>query len=114
MAEEPIVQMSVSSTEGTRGGSPAWIVSPKGTVDLATCERLAGQIGEVIGSGATMIVLDLGEVEFLDSSGIRVIVHAAREMEERDGKLLVENASGATQRVLEVTGILEHLRAQSS
>jgi anti-anti-sigma factor len=88
----------------------AWVVAPRGEVDIATCAELAASLDAVIQVGATMLVLDLGGVDFLDSSGIRVIVRAARELEERGGRLLIENASGATQRTLEVTGILEQLR----
>ena len=88
----------------------AWVVAPKGAVDIATCGELESRLREVIESGATIVVLDLGEIDFIDSSGIRVIVRGARHLQERGGRLLVENTSGATQRILEITGILEHLR----
>jgi anti-anti-sigma factor len=98
------------SGASTTSDAHAWVVAPKGAVDIATCGELESRLQEVIDSGATIVVLDLGEIDFIDSSGIRVIVRAARHLQERDGRLLVENTSGATQRILEVTGILEHLR----
>jgi anti-anti-sigma factor len=88
----------------------AWVVAPKGAVDMATCDELQARLEEVVDAGATIVVLDLGEVDFIDSSGMRVIVRVGRRLQEAGGRLLVENTSGATQRVLEVTGILEHLR----
>jgi len=85
-------------------------VAPHGAVDIASCDELAGSLDEVISSGARIIVLDLAHIDFIDSSGIRVIVRAARQMDAKGGRLLVENTSGATQRILEVAGILEQLR----
>jgi anti-anti-sigma factor len=92
----------------------AWVVAPKGALDVATCSELEERLDEVIDKGATIVVLDLGEVDFIDSSGIRVIVRAGRRLVDDGGRLLVENTSGATQRILEVTGILEHLRDSRS
>jgi anti-anti-sigma factor len=88
----------------------AWVVAPKGAVDIASCGALQASLDEVVDSGATIVVLDLGDVDFIDSSGIRVIVRTGRRLNDAGGRLLVENTSGATQRILEVTGILEHLR----
>jgi anti-anti-sigma factor len=94
----------------TDGGTHAWVIAPKGAVDIASCGELQARLDEVIDAGATIVVLDLGDVDFIDSSGIREIVRAGRRLQDADGRLLVENTSGATQRILEVTGILEHLR----
>ena len=90
-----------------------WVVAPRGAVDLQSCEQLAQSFREVIDAGGRVVVLDLGEVDFLDSSGIREIVRAARALQDIGGRLLVEHASGAVQRVLEVTGILEGLKLEA-
>jgi anti-sigma B factor antagonist len=97
------------------GDEPAavWTVAPRGAVDLQSCEQFARSFREVIDGGGRVVVLDLGEVDFLDSSGIREIVRSARELEDLGGRLLVEHASGAVQRVLEVTGILEGLKLEA-
>jgi anti-anti-sigma factor len=92
------------------GDMHAWVVSPRGDLDLATSGRLSARLDEVIDAGAVMVILDLGAVDFLDSTGMRAIARAAHRLEDNGGRLLVENASGATQRTLEVAGMLEHLR----
>jgi anti-anti-sigma factor len=51
-------------------------------------------------------------VTFLDSSGLREIIKAGNLLAARDGQLLIEGATGATQRVLEITGMLEQYRAR--
>ena len=87
----------------------AWSVSARGTLDLETAPKLQERLDALIDDGAALIVLRLGEVEFLDSSGIRTIVGAARKLRERDGQLLIADASGAVQQVLEISGVLSDL-----
>jgi anti-sigma B factor antagonist len=120
VTEDPIVSEGLT-TNGSRdeavppaanlpGDTHAWVVSPRGDLDLATSGRLSARLDEVIDAGAVMVILDLGAVDFLDSTGMRAIARAAHRLEDNGGRLLVENASGATQRTLEVAGMLEHLR----
>jgi anti-sigma B factor antagonist len=87
----------------------AWSVSARGTLDLETAPQLQEHLDTLIDDGAALIVLRLGDVEFLDSSGIRTIVGAARKLRERGGQLLIADASGAVQQVLEISGVLSDL-----
>jgi len=87
----------------------AWSVQARGTLDLETAPQLKERLDELIDDGAALIVLQLGEVEFLDSSGIRTIVAAARRLRETGGQLLITEASGAVQQVLEIAGVLSDL-----
>ncbi len=91
------------------GETPAvWAVRPHGEIDVERAPRLAEQFDAVLARGAKVVVVDLSNASFLDSTGLRVIVRAAERLRERDGQLLLEGASGAVSRVLEVTGLLEH------
>jgi anti-sigma B factor antagonist len=87
----------------------AWSVRARGTLDLETAPELQASLDELIDDGAALIVLQLGDVEFLDSSGIRTIVSAARRLRETGGQLLIGEASGAVQQVLEIAGVLNDL-----
>lgn len=88
----------------------AWVLEVAGDLDASTIEAFDAAIDEVIGNGARMLVLDLTDVEFLDSTGLRGIVRASNLLGELDGRLTVAGLSGAAERVLELTGILERLR----
>jgi anti-anti-sigma factor len=87
----------------------AWSVTASGTLDLATAPQLQRHLDALIDDGAALIVLRLRDVEFLDSSGIRTIVHAARRLRDDGGQLLVGEASGAVQQTLEISGVLADL-----
>jgi anti-sigma B factor antagonist len=87
----------------------AWSVNIRGVIDLDTTPELDALLRDLTAAGAALIVLHLGDVEFLDSSGIRTIVTYARRMAEAGGRLLITEASGAVQQVLEIAGVLSGL-----
>lgn len=86
-------------------------VVARGEVDARTAPNLGVALDALIGAGATLVVLDACDVEFIDSSGLRVIVQAGRKLSDAGGRLLIEGMSGAVQRVLEVSGLLEQYRS---
>jgi anti-sigma B factor antagonist len=79
------------------------VVSVTGEIDLSNAEAFRLRLGEVLGRHPPMITLDLSGLEFLDSSGIAVMVGAAREAEG----IRVRNASPIVRRVFEVTGLVD-------
>lgn len=106
--------LELVTLELANGGVPTahgYRVVAKGDVDLDTAPRLAQAIGALIDEGATLIVLDAGGIDFLDSSGLRVIVNCDNRLSAAGGRLLIDGISGAVQRVLEVSGLIEQYRA---
>lgn len=78
-----------------------------GVVDSHTAGQLVEQLNE-LGNGGD-IVLNLGQVEFIDSSGLRAIVTTHQELSGHDHQLVLEQISEAVARLLEITGLHEHL-----
>ena len=83
-------------------------VRPIGELDVATVSLVEAQLEELWSVGFTRIVLDLREVSFLDSTGVRLMLdwhaHSAA-----DGMLFgVISGRPAVQRVLEVAGVLDY------
>jgi anti-anti-sigma factor len=91
-------------------GEGTWRVRGRGELDVATAARLEAALEPLVDSSATLVVLDLSEVSFLDSSGLRTIVRTATSLEDAHGRLIIDGVSPAVSRVLEVTGLLERLR----
>lgn len=78
-----------------------------GTIDSHTAEELMRKLTE-LGTDADAI-LDLGDVDFIDSSGLRTIVTSHQQFEEAETRLVLKNPSESVQRLLEITGLLDHL-----
>jgi len=60
------------------------------------------------------LVVDLSQVTFLDSTGIRALIDAEQALARRGGRLVVCGATGVARRCLEVTGVLERFGAAST
>ena len=88
-------------------------VAPVGELDLATSELLEKQLHELRRAGFERVVLDLREVTFIDSSGMRVVVteHQVAEQAERQFSLIW--GPPAVQRALEVCGLLDLLHGDT-
>ena len=81
-------------------------VTPRGELDMASAPDLEQAIMPRLESG-TWVLLDLRSLDFIDSSGLRVVVGAHRAAEERGGRFTcVRGAPGSTvHRIVEIAGI---------
>jgi anti-anti-sigma factor len=91
-------------------GPHAWRLTVTGDLDASTIDVFDTTMDDVIERGGRLVVLDLSAVGFLDSTGLRGIVRASNQLAACDGRLTVAGLSGAAERVLELTGLLERLR----
>jgi anti-sigma B factor antagonist len=82
----------------------------RGELDLATVPLLEDQIDRAGAQGASMVVLDLEELEFIDSTGLRAILSASALATEREQEFAVTRGSEQVQRLLSLTHVAEHLR----
>jgi anti-anti-sigma factor len=74
-----------------------------GELDLSTADQLIDVLAQDRTSPGD-IALDLSELTFIDSSGLRVLLDTVRSLDER-GTLVLRRPSGEVARVFEVSGI---------
>ena len=85
-------------------GSTLWITLA-GEIDLDNSAWLDERIRGAIVPAVDQVVLDLSEVAFMDSSGLRVVLKLADRLHERRRELiLVVPSEGVVRRVLTVSG----------
>ena len=84
---------------------PTKRVVARGDIDLATAPELANLLRDLTTQGVQIIVIDASGVDFLDSSGIRVLVQASNDLEPDGGKIYLENMSAPVARILDITGL---------
>jgi anti-anti-sigma factor len=93
-----------SIAEQERGGRA--VVVPRGELDLATAPRLDEVVHAHLGAGHDVVV-DLRELDFMDSTGLRVLV-AAHARARTDGTRFAitrPKEGGAVARILTIAGI---------
>ena len=81
------------------------LIALSGEADAATADELRASLQEVLDQGASDLVLDLAELELLDSSGLGVLVGVLKRINERQGRMVLRSARGTTRRVFEVSGL---------
>ena len=80
-----------------------------GEIDLAAHAPLLAEILHVVNGSATELVVDLGEVTFVDSGGIGVLVKGYHSAAQAGCGYKVVNPQGIVRQVLEITGVFAAL-----
>jgi anti-sigma B factor antagonist len=86
------------------------VLSLNGELDMASAPLLERAVEEAETDAAQTVVLDLHHLEFIDSTGLRIILSARRQCHERGQELAVTRGSQQVERLLSVTGMSAHLR----
>ena len=86
----------------------------KGRLDGYWADHLAKALEEEIHRGSHHLVLDLSEVAFLSSAGIRILVSYYKQLREIQGSLVVSDASEPVKKVLEISRLTSVLFASGS
>jgi anti-sigma B factor antagonist len=88
-------------------GEPAGtrVIAVSGEADLSSCDPLRRALDEVIGDGAERVELDFTHLDFIDSTGIGVLVAALKRMQAKGGDIALRSPGASVLRVLEITGL---------
>lgn len=94
-----VLQWSVAASERET------IVTLTGELDLATAEALGRVLAEAVAGRPQKLAVDLAEVSFLDSTGIRQLMSAANAASEFDCRLVVRHPTAMIERTLKICGL---------
>jgi len=81
------------------------LVRASGEIDIASAKMLEEELRRALSCDASPIALDLAEVSFIDSTGLRVLLWAAERSRENGNHLRMRNGSAAVRRAIQVTGV---------
>ena len=88
-------------------GAPRLVLS--GELDLASAEELESKLKQLESSEPQLLMLDLRELEFMDSTGLRAVIAADARARERGARLVVIRAPDEVDRVFRLTRMDQHL-----
>jgi anti-sigma B factor antagonist len=80
-----------------------------GELDPHTAPLFQAAVDGVVTSASTDLVLDLSGLGFVDSSGLRVLIRAQQQLAEQGGTLTLRAPSPTVRRLLEITGLIDHI-----
>jgi anti-sigma B factor antagonist len=95
-------------------GAGTWVLTVRGDLDLAGAKTLAAELEAVLAAGASMLVFDLTDSTYLDSTGVAVLARAAAELSRRDGAGALVGPSRHAVRVLSTTGLDRRFKLAST
>lgn len=85
--------------------------SLKGEIDAHTAPALAAHYAE-LPEGDGDFAIDMSAVEFMDSSGLRVIIELHQRAEEQSRRLVLRSPSQPVARLIEISGLSGHLHVE--
>lgn len=92
-------------TLATREVDGRTVVAVGGEIDVYTAPKLRDCITELVGGGSYDIVIDLEAVEFLDSTGLGVLVGGLKKVRAHDGSLDLVCTQERLLKIFRITGL---------
>jgi anti-sigma B factor antagonist len=83
----------------------AYVISLSGEVDLYTAPEFKQQLLDVIGKGATDVVVDFSDTTFIDSTTLGVLVGGVKRLRTNDGQLSLVCSDRNITKIFEITGL---------
>jgi anti-anti-sigma factor len=100
----PRIEVDISIEDGVA------LVIPRGELDVAGTPALEAAIADVLDEPEVQgIVIDLSQLEFMDSSGLRAVVLADKRLNEQGVRFALVRGGEPVHRVFELTRMTERL-----
>jgi anti-sigma B factor antagonist len=95
----------VDLTLSTREADGTTVVAVGGEIDVYTAPRLRDKFTELVASGSYDIIVDMQNVEFLDSTGLGVLVGGLKKVRAHDGSLDLVCNQDRLLKIFRITGL---------
>jgi anti-sigma B factor antagonist len=79
------------------------LIAVRGEVHVSTAPEFSERLNEAIATGKTGVVIDMTDVEFIDSTGLSVLLNALRRVTRQQGRLALVVSNPTVLRLFEIT-----------
>jgi anti-anti-sigma factor len=97
---------ALGSIEAEPDGSGPQIVKLIGEIDISNADAIGRELDRIVVDAHRPVIIDLGDLEFMDSSGIAMLLRAVGGA----ASVEVRNPSRVVRRIIECTGLTDVLR----
>jgi anti-anti-sigma factor len=80
------------------------VIALTGESDVYTCDQLRGALESEAAKGVSLLIVDLSGLEFMDSTGVQVLLDIRVTMSNRGGQLALASPQNTVARVLNLVG----------
>jgi anti-sigma B factor antagonist len=99
----PVIPHFELAVERSRSG--AHLIRVRGEIHVSTAPEFAARLSEAIDSGETAVVLDMRGVDFIDSTGLSVLLNGLRLVTQQHGRMAIVCANPTVLRLFQVTSL---------
>ncbi|NLV27686.1 MAG: STAS domain-containing protein [Methanomicrobiales archaeon] len=82
-----------------------WFFRPLGSIDSGTFSDMEITLMEAINQGMHMIVLDMTDVRYISSAGIRVLILGAKTLKKQSGELVLSSPNKTVDEIIGMSGL---------
>ncbi|MEN6521981.1 MAG: STAS domain-containing protein [Armatimonadota bacterium] len=90
------------------------ILHIRGELDFGTAGVLQDALTQVLEEDVAHLILNMEDVTFLDSEGVKILLQAHRKVSDRGGVMSIRNCSQFVQNVFEILGLQQYLEISVS
>ena len=101
--------MRLFNIESSPRADGGMTLSLSGELDLSTVQQLEREVATSVDGSAGLVVLDLRELGFLDSAGLRILLRLQQRVTGAGGDLVLVKGPRRVHRVFELTGAEDEL-----
>jgi anti-sigma B factor antagonist len=90
-----------------RQGEADAVVRLIGELDMASAPVLKTELASLAARGVRTVIVDLDQLDFIDSSGLSVLIAGLKRLREGGGTLTIRSPSARAKRVFEIAGLTQ-------
>jgi len=90
------------------------IISISGRLDATTASEAEQTIIPIINDGDAKVIIDLQNLEYISSAGLRILLLVAKNISAKNGKLCICSLTGNVKSVFEISGFLSVFAIENS
>ena len=88
----------------TRKEKDTVVVSVKGRMDAVSSPEFDKGLAELIAEGEKVFIIDLGDLDYISSAGLRSILATTKKLKAKEGQLLLSSLKDVVKEVFEISG----------
>jgi anti-sigma B factor antagonist len=102
------MQIEIKESQGIQ------IISFEGNLDTGTSPEAESKINELIDGGAEKLLVNFEQLNFIASSGLRVLLATAKKLKASGGELRICSLNATVQEVFDISGFITILNVKAT
>ena len=97
--------MALSAIEKYDEEMEVWVVNPVGEIDIYTSPKFKELLNELIEEKKADLVIDGNDLDYIDSTGLGVLISALKKLKEEGYKIILKNIKPNINKLFDITGL---------